>query len=75
MIAVLDAIAGVSLLMVGLFGWRRFRTSAVFAMASAVAWFAVAAVPLLVLPYRPLLLHGTFIELWMTWGSRVTAGR
>ena len=57
MIVALDAVAGSSILAVGILGWRRFRMSALFAMAAAVAWFAVPALPVLVLLHRPLLFH------------------
>lgn len=57
MIAVLDALAGASVLTVGILGWRRFRPTSVLALGAAVAWFAVPAVPSLALLHRPLLLH------------------
>ena len=53
----LDTAAGLSLVAVGLVGWRRFRTSALFAAAAAAAWFVVPLAPALVLLHRPLLLH------------------
>jgi signal transduction histidine kinase len=56
-LALLDAAAGVSLLLIGILGWRRFRGSAAFALAAAGAWFCAAAVPELVLLHRPLLVH------------------
>jgi hypothetical protein len=56
-IGALDLIAGVSVLTVGVVGWRGFRTSAMFAIGTAVAWFVVPAAPLLVLLHRPLLVH------------------
>ena len=56
-LAWLDAVAGLSLLAVGLVGWRHYRTSAAFAAAAAVAWFVVPVAPALVLLHRPLLFH------------------
>jgi hypothetical protein len=53
----LDTLAGLSLVVVAVVGWRRFRTSALFALAAAVAWFVVPVAPALVLLHRPLLLH------------------
>ena len=57
MIAWLDVVAGSVMLAVGIIGWRRFRTSALFALAAAAMWFAGSAMPFLVLLHRPLLLH------------------
>ena len=57
MLILLDAVAGLALLAVGLVGWTRARTSAAFAGAAGVAWFAASAVPELSLLHRPLLLH------------------
>jgi len=56
-LAWLDTAAGLALVAVAIVGWRRFRTSAVFAAAAASAWFIVPIAPLLVLLHRPLLLH------------------
>jgi hypothetical protein len=57
MLVWLDTLAGLSLLAVAAVGWRRFRTSALFAAAAAAAWFVVPLAPALVLLHRPLLLH------------------
>lgn len=57
MVTALDALAGGSLLVVGVVGWRRFRISAAFAFAAAAAWFVVPVLPGLALLHRPLLLH------------------
>jgi signal transduction histidine kinase len=56
-LAWLDFGAGMSLLAVAVVGMRRFRVSALFALAAAVAWFVVPVAPGLVLLHRPLLLH------------------
>src|SRR5262245_12359070 len=57
MIPVLDTLAGVLLATVGVLRWRRFRTSSLYAIGAAAAWFAAPLVPSLVLLHRPLLLH------------------
>jgi signal transduction histidine kinase len=56
-VAALDTIAGAAVLAVGVLGWRGFRTSAWFALATTVAWFVVPVAPFLVFLHRPLLLH------------------
>ena len=57
MILILDTIAGALLATVCLLAWRRRRTTAVFALAATVAWFATPALPALAVLHRPLLLH------------------
>jgi signal transduction histidine kinase len=57
MIPVLDTMAGVSLLLVGFLGWRRFRRTAVFALAATATWFVVPMAPYLVFLHRPLVAH------------------
>jgi signal transduction histidine kinase len=56
-IAVLDAVTGALVATVGIVAWRRFRTTAFFAIAAALVWFLTSAAPFLVMVHRPLLLH------------------
>ncbi|TGN65741.1 hypothetical protein EXE59_18615 [Nocardioides eburneiflavus] len=70
MLILLDAAAGLALLAVGLMGWTRARTSAAFATAAGMAWFAASAWPETALLHRPLLLHAV-VALAGTWGRPV----
>jgi len=59
MIAVLDVAAGLLIAAAGVLGWRAHRTSAMYAIAAAVTWFAATTLPFFVLVHRPLLVQAT----------------
>ena len=74
MLVWLDAVAGLSLLAAAAVGWRRFRTTALFAAAAAAAWFVVPLAPGLALLHRPLMIHSVLalprrgVEGGLSWG-------